>query len=158
MGCTENRGTNFYIQSWNNKSHSSKNAYATRHNPCFQVLQLSQLTVVLRNPHCDLTLIVVDTNRGLTFELYSQTERNMGDFIICAYSFLTTVTFFCCNHKVRNTIDATKKNVIQFICTSPSYSVLWCLVLRNRLNKQTYNQFAQAVEMEVQMITTSQQE
>lgn len=127
MGCTENRGTNFYIQSSNNKSHSSKNAYATRHNPCFQVLQLGQLTIVLRNPHCDLTSIVADTNGGLTFEFYSQTERNMGDFFIYAFSFLTTVTFSCCDHKVRNTTDATKCNLRM------QYS-LYALLLRTQFS------------------------
>jgi len=60
--------------------------------------------------------------------------------------FLSTVIFACCKHKVRNTTDATKKNAIYFISNSPSYSVLSCIVIRNRLNKHIISVLRQWVE------------
>lgn len=46
---------------------------------------------------------------------------------------MSTVIFVGCKSRVRNTT----KDVIRFINNSPSYSALWCLVLRCRLSKHT---------------------
>lgn len=114
MCCTKGRGTDFQIHSSSNNREQSKKAYATRHNPCFPVLQLGQLTTVLRTPHCSLILAKVDKNGALIFEFYNQTQvqNRCFNYMCLFFFFFFTVIFACHNHKVRNTTDATKKNVI----------------------------------------------